>query len=232
MRKFSLLLTSLASLAACGGDDDGVTVIDGGAIDSAGGGADGPAACTISTAAFGDKGALTGAATFAADTMNPATYHIGVQAALEAAEPLDILFIDFYTGYTPFGTMAAPTPVIAGTYPLTGEQLDFETCGTCVTLGTNATADGYEDDYMVTGGTMTVTAVGDAVGETLTLSLANLQLTHVTIDPQSGATTAVGDGCNTTITAATFTGTVAAPAKRTFGPLLPSQRAARSRSFH
>ncbi len=200
MRKLSLFVIPFAALAACGGGDGDVTPIDG------------PAAnCTVSTASYGDKGALTGVATFASSTMNPAIYRIAVQAALEAAEPTDVLFIDFFTGYEPFGTSMAPTAVVPGTYQLTGAQTDFETCGVCVTVGTNATQTGYDDDYMVTGGSVTVTAVGDAVGETLTLSVSNLQLQHVTIDPMSGATAPVGDGCTTTISNGTFTGMVMAP---------------------
>src|SRR5690349_456407 len=114
MRKLSFALIPAALfLVACGGDD-AVTPIDG------------PAAnCTVSTASFGDKGALTGAAFFEASPNNAAIYRIAVQGALEPAEPLDVLFLEFYTGYEPFGTETAPTPVVPGTYQLTGAQLDF-----------------------------------------------------------------------------------------------------------
>lgn len=205
MRKLSLSVIPALGLVACGGDDGASLPID------ASGNIDAPVTCTVSTNSYGDKGALTGAATFAASQMNPALYRIAMQGALEAAQPTDVLFIDFFTGYEPFGTMQAPTAVMPGTYTLSGAQLDYATCGVCVTIGTNATTTGYEDDYMVTGGTVTVTALGDAVGETLTLSVSNLQLQHVTIDPQSGATTAANDGCTTSISNATFTGTVMAP---------------------
>lgn len=222
MRKLTLFVIpalALGSMAACGGDDGASLPIDapGGSIDAP------PAACTVSTTSFGDKGALTGAATFAASQMNPAIYRIAMQGALEAAAPTDVLFIDFFTGYAPFGTQQAPTAVVPGTYELNGAQLDFETCGVCVTLGTNATMTGYDDDYMVTGGTVTVTAVGDAVGETLTLSVTNLQLEHVTIDPMSGATSAVGDGCTTSIANATYSGMVMAPSMAAAGPSIPGR---------
>lgn len=206
MRKLSLFVIPVAALAACGGDD-GASL----PIDAAGGGIDAPVVCTVSTGSFGDKGALTGVATFAASTMNPALYRIALQAALEGAEPTDVLFIDFFTGYEPFGTMTAPTAVLPASYNLSGAQTDFATCGVCVTLGTNATMTGYDDDYMVTGGTVNLTALGDAVGETLTLSVSNLQLQHVNIDPQTGATTSANDGCTTTIANGTFTGMVMAP---------------------
>lgn len=230
--RFSLLPIFLSSLSlvACGGSDEGDTVdpltpVDGSTTPTV----DAPpaATCSVSTSNFGDKGALTGGATFSADTANPATYSIVMSAPLEAAPPTDGLIIEFYTGYAPFGTSTAPTPVLPGTYQLTGEQLDYATCGTCIRLVTNAAEDGSsEDDYMVTGGTLTVTALGDAVGETLTLAMSNLTFEHVTIDPDTFESTPVGDGCTTAISGATFTGTVAAPAMKRAGS---SVRLTRSR---
>lgn len=220
MRKLTLSLIPALALVACGGDDGASLPIDapGGSIDAP------PAACTVSTTSFGDKGALTGVATFAANTMNPALYRIAMQAALEGAEPTDVLFIDFYTGYEPFGTQQAPTAVMPGTYNLSGAQVDYATCGVCVTMGTNATMAGYDDDYMVTGGTVTVTALGDAVGETLTLSVSGLQLQHVNIDPMSGATTSANDGCTTSLSNATFTGMVTAPSAAAGPAPIPGRR--------
>lgn len=204
MRKLSLFVIPFASLAACGGDDGGpVTPID----------APTAATCTISTADFADKGALQGAAFFEANPQNAAEYTITVQGLLEAAEPLDLFVLQFYTGYEPFGTETAPTAVVPGTYQLTGAQLDFATCGVCARIATNSTTTSSEDDYFATGGSVTVTAVGDAVGETLTVSVSNLTFTHSTIDMTTNETTAVGDGCDTRIANASFTGMVMAPAK-------------------
>ncbi len=209
MRQLSFVLAPVLSLSlvACGGDDDGtVTPIDAPVqnIDAA------PVTCTVSTNSFGDAGALTGQAFFRASQANPALYQILALAPLEPTAPQDVLFVDLYTGYEPFGTEQAPTPVVPGTYPLTGAQTDYATCGTCVTISTNVNGQAFDDDYMVTGGSLVISAVGDAIGETLTFSLSNLQLQHVTINEQTGATTAVGDGCTTALSAATFTATVAA----------------------
>ncbi len=219
MRKLSLFLLP-ATLVACGGGDDGPAVID-----AAGGGIDAPAACTISSANFNDAGALQGAAFFEANPQNAAEYTITVQGALEAAEPTDLLVLQFYTGYEPFGTEAAPTPVVPATYNLTGAQTSFATCGVCARIATNATTTGSDDDYFATGGSVTVGAVGDAVGETLTVSLSNVTFTHVTINADTNVTTPVGDGCDTAITNATFSGMVMASTKPSMGPS-PAARAA------
>lgn len=226
MRTRTVLLSTLLStaLAACGGDDDGVAVVDAppgidapADIDAA------PLPCTISTPSFGDKGALTANATFAADPNNAAIYKIAVTGPLEGAEPTDLFFLELFTGYAPFGTEAAPTAVVPGTYQLTGDQLNYATCGVCVTLASNATAQGWEDDFMATGGTVTIAAVGDAVGETFTATFSNLTFEQVTIDANTSESTPVGNNCTTAITNATFTGTVAAPQMKASGAAAPAR---------
>jgi hypothetical protein len=221
--RFQLLPVFLSSLAlvACGGSDDGdsvdpLTPIDAGTPVNVDGSTE--AICSVSTPTFGDKGALAGGATFSVDPANALRYSIVANSPLEAALPTDGLIVEFYTGYTPFGTSAAPTAVVPGTYQLTDEQLNYASCGVCVRLVTNSAEDGSsEDDYMATGGTVTVSAVGDAVGETLTFALSNLTFEHVTIDGMTYNSTPAGDGCTTTISGATFTGTVAAPAMKRGG---------------
>jgi hypothetical protein len=201
MRKLCLSMIPVLGLGlvACGGDDDGGGPIDGN-----------PATCTVSTNNFGAKGDLMTAAFFESDPNNAAVYRIAAQGLLEPAEPADIVIVEFYTGYEPFGTEAAPTAVVPGTYQLSGAQLDYATCGVCVRLATNATTTATEDDYMATGGSVTVAAVGDAIGETLTLSFSNVTFQHVTIAPMGGQTTPVGDGCTAGIGSASMSGMVQA----------------------
>lgn len=199
---FVLALSSL-SLVACG-DDGG----DPPSIDA-------PAAnCTVSSNAFGSRGALQGNSTYT----EGATAGIGDMRAilpLEAAPPSDILIVEFYTGFAPFGTSGAPTAVVPGTYQISGDQLNYATCGVCVRIGTNADTQGYEDDYLATGGTVTVTTADSRVGGTLAFSVSNLTFEHVTIDENTFQSTPVGDGCNSAIGDATHTSTLAAPpAKR------------------
>ena len=206
----ALMLSSL-SLIACGGDDgDSVTPqIDAPAadIDAA------PIACTISTSSFGDKGALTGTAIFAPDNGVDTTDMGAIDDVLtfvalrETGEPADAVQVDLYAGYGVF-----PGAITQGTYTLSGDELDFATCGACVRIFTNVTAAGADDGiYMPTGGTLTVTTAGTAVGGTLTGSISNLTFHHVELD-QDGNTTPAADAatCTSTMSNATFTGTLEA----------------------
>jgi hypothetical protein len=171
--------------------------------------ADAPAsACSVSTADFGDKGALTGGAFFDDSTTadDASDDVLEFDALLETASPADGISVILYAGYGAFSAGA----IMPGTYEISGEELDFATCGVCVLLATNATADGHEDDYMATGGTVTITAAGTAVGGTLSGTLTNVQFHHVTIDPQTGETTQAADTCTSAMSNATFTGTLAA----------------------
>jgi hypothetical protein len=211
---FVFALSSL-SLIACG-DDGGSGGPDAARIDAPGG-PDGAAECTISTPNFGDKGALTANSFFAADPDMPSLYKISFTAPLEPAQPQDVLFFEIYTGYDPFGTQQAPTPAVAGTYQISGNQLQYADCSICLTLGSNGDGTTIEDDFMATGGTVVITEVGTAAGGNLNVTLTNLTFEQVTFN---GATsTPVGNGCVTAISNATYTGTMMAPPANLVGPL-------------
>lgn len=200
----SVLLPSLL-LVACAGDDGPSTPVDAKVIDSG-------ANCTVSSSDFGARGTLAGTSTFRARQAPPNVGDITAVMPLEASPPADVLIVEFYSGFAPFGTSMAPTAVVPGTYQLTGTQLQYADCGICARLGTNANADGtYEDDYMATGGTVTVTTAGTAVGGTIAFSVSNLTFEHVTIDPDTFVSTPVGDGCTTKITGGMHSSMMAAP---------------------
>jgi hypothetical protein len=221
-----VLAVSSVSLAACGGSgsgDDVITTVDGRSIDSSSSAViDAPSgACAISTTSFGDKGMLAGTAgIFRPDTSNAALYSVEIGRALEAAAPPDVVYVSLYNGFGPFGTEAAPTPVRTGTFPLTGGEQSFATCGVCVVLSSNfVNGTGGDSDYMPTGGMVTINAVTPNVGGAVDVTLTNVTLQHVIIDPANFATAAVGDGCTTSITNARMSGTLAAPtAKLVYGP--------------
>ena len=203
----AVLLASV-SLVACGGGDDDDTVTP--VIDAPiGGDPDAPAANCTATASHGDKGALTGSAYFspgmaAGDATDDVLEYVALLDQGATPDGLDILL---YAGYGAFSA-GAITP---GTYQLTGEELNFATCGVCVLMATDVTEAGYADDYMAVSGTVEITAVGTALGQTFTGRLTNIQFAHVNIDENTLETTAAGDSCSSSLTNATFTGTLAAP---------------------
>lgn len=218
----SSLLLSFA-LAACGGDDGISAVVDATRVDAP------PPPCTISTPNFGDKGVLKATAYFSQNETNQDLYKISFTAALEPTEPQDIFFFEVFTGYEPFGTEEKPTPAVAGTYPMTGNQLQYEDCSVCLTLGTNADETGYEDDFMVTGGTVNITQIGVAVGQMLDVTFTDLTFEHVFIS--SAHSEPVGNDCVTAISNASFTGVLEVPPKEKArapgAPALPRKAPAR-----
>ena len=126
--------------------------------------------------------------------------------ALEQGEPADFIQIDLYAGYGVF-----PGPITPGTYELSGDELDFALCGACVRIFTNVDSTGaFDGVYMPTGGTLTVSAAGNAVGGEMTGTISNLTFQHVDI-ADDATTTPVGDDCSSALSAASFSGTLEAP---------------------
>jgi hypothetical protein len=165
--------------------------------------------CTVSTTSFGDLGALTGRSAFyTASSIDPALGDIITSAHLSPGTPYDSFFGEFRVGRGPFGTSAAPTAVVAGTYTLDGPELQYQTCGLCLRIGTMTTTTSYADEYLATGGTVTITTAGTADGQNVTFSLANVTFEHVRIDSSSQLSTPVGDNCTSSLASATFSSTL------------------------
>src|SRR5690349_5555974 len=125
MRNSRALFIALSTLgfAACGGgDDDTVTPIDapGGNIDAAANVDAAPAACTVSTTTFGDKGTVTGVATFSpGQNAGAATDDtLAFAGQLEGAQPSDLLVVELYAGYGVFKPNGVAGPVTTGTFTI------------------------------------------------------------------------------------------------------------------
>ena len=215
----AFFLVSL-SLVACGGGGDGgdgnvdpvVDARPGGGDAGGGGGPDAaPAACTA-TESFGDKGALSGQAFFSPDNgvdqvdMGATDDVIDFLALLETTQPADGIELQLFAGFGAF----AGGPIRTGTFQLTGDELDYATCGVCVLMATDVTEAGYADDYMAISGTVEITAVGTAVGQTVSGRLTNVQFRHVDIG-EGGATTPAGDSCASSLMNATFSAPLMQP---------------------
>lgn len=110
--------------------------------------------------------------------------------ALNGDEKPDYLDLGLYAGYG-----ALTDGINPGSYELTGDELNYASCGICVTLLADGTpvSDGIDTEayYMVTGGLLELSAV-DA---TLEGQFTGLTFEHVDIDPTTLESTPVGDGC-------------------------------------
>ncbi len=163
-------------------DDDGDTDVDCDDADCA----DDPA-CTVCLA-----DADYGAATLANQSIafNGGTF-IGVTGELNV--DVDELVLELYDNAGAFsGGVVAP-----GTYTITGDELNYATCGVCVRLFTEDVAD---DGYLATGGTVTITELSPNVVATL----SDLTFEHVTIDATTFESTPAEDGCTTSVTSVAF----------------------------
>jgi hypothetical protein len=196
----------LASLAGCGdfprlggggGDPDArAPDSDPGDVPDAG-------APTCETCAVGcDLGAVMFGADQAAQSLcqagpcpNPADpdYLLGSGAIL-GVTPQHALALELYKNFGAF----AGGPIVPGTFPITGVELDYATCGVCPLIRS------AEKIYYATAGTITV----GEVFPTFRFTASNLALEEVTIDPTTFESTPVPGGCTTQITSAMFSAPV------------------------
>ena len=116
---------------------------------------------------------------------------------------VDILNIQMYDGFGAFaGGVVAP-----GTYTITGDDLNYKTCGLCLFVRTNlsdypnsfAGTPTGDDGYYVTGGTVVISAVTPNIVGTV----ADLTFEHVTVAADY-TSTPHADGCVSAITSASF----------------------------
>jgi hypothetical protein len=209
-----LICSSL--LIACGGDDDGAAAIDAPAPPPADARADAPTDappdCKLSTADFGDLGARAGGTATFDGGPNPQP-QIGLASfylPLEQDAAPDQLVLQLWSNYPPFGTLQQAGPLVTGTFPLTGPQLQLRDCGVCVTMiggWAPGTPPPLDAAYMATGGTVTLDTLDAQPGGAFALTLTDVTFEHVTVS--NNVSTPVGDGCVTAIDNLVYTGTFA-----------------------
>lgn len=197
---FIQLLAVSSLLVACGGGssngDDDPTPDGPSGIDP-----DAPSgACTAATS-YVASAATTLGAVFGCETTGCAIADadfIGVDTTLNTDATPDLLSVELYPGFGVF-----PGKVMAGVFELTGDELDYATCGACVLIYTDADgAGGVVDAYMATGGTLTITSLTPFAG-----TISNATFTHVTLDEDTNTSTPVGDCDSAAIGDAQFSAT-------------------------
>lgn len=212
---FAFVLATV-TIAACGGDDGGVTAIDARRIDSGSGGPDAAATCDLPAGISLGEG--TGIDFQRQDGMTAGHYTLASGLSLGSDMPPTVMFVEFYNDYAPFGTSMAPGAVAPGTYTIDATQSNYASCGACMRIFTKyvqGMPSTFNQTYMPNGGTITINSVTPTVGGTIDVTFTNLTLRQVTIATDGTfETTDVAGGCTSTISDGHFTGAVVAPAKR------------------
>ena len=210
MRSFTSLAIAALFICACGGSnennqsdaapqDDAARQWDTNRPQDSTPQPDGPVTCLV-TEDFGALGALDGFMADGADPTDSAVYYV----ALNSDTKPDVLWIELFNGFGVF-----TDGIVPGTYQLTGDELNYATCGACVdiTADYDMTAGTWKQDYMATGGTLTITEVTPRLIGTLT----NVTFGRADIDGTTGETTLTGD-CPSALTSGSFDTWLAATA--------------------
>jgi len=135
-------------------------------------------ACGVAST-LGDLGNLTGYAG-AQLQQNSTTDRIRwvgspTQATATTATP-DEVYIELWDKYGAFNGVAAHT----GTFTLSGDDLDMNTCGICVLVLANVTNNNPTKWLFATAGTVNITTVGTNTGQQTAATLTNASFTEIT----------------------------------------------------
>jgi hypothetical protein len=176
---------------------DAVVTTDGGTGADGGTATDGSTtACLADPAGYGTATLTNQAGSDSGDGSMSSIYG-------ELNTDVDAFYLELWGGFGVFGT----GPVTPGTYDIALDDPTYATCGVCAFVVADSTGSLADPNgvYFAASGQLTLTSVTPSI----TGSVDNLVLNHVTIDPDTLDTTIVGD-CQTTITHADFDAPTAA----------------------
>lgn len=159
-------------------------------------------------------------ASYAEDTQDQVTGNQEAWRAIgemDAEVARDLLWIELFEGPAPEYT-TANFPATPFTIQLTGAELSYFTCSTCISMTTDvdtmAQEFTYLDDYMATAGSVTITALTPTE---ITGTLDNVSFKHVQFDFDNGTQTDAASGCTSTIASLAFTAAPEPPMAATGG---------------
>jgi hypothetical protein len=202
--KVVALLGAIA-FTACGGgdevgDDDAGDVIDAGPMpDARENGfeedAGPPLPRCAAPVSYGDLGLIPPQFSQAAlrFTQDGEVQKVIYQALLN--DDTDLLVVELFDH---FGVFAGG--LRTGIFELTGEELDYATCGVCIRVfGDIGPLGDVRQVFMATSGTVEIREVGLSQNGHLQATLIDLTFEHVNIDPRTFESTPVNDGCESAI---------------------------------
>lgn len=163
-------------------------------------------ACGV-TATLGDLGNLTGVAGSALQ-QGSTTQRVGFVSAptpMSAAQPApDYLTVELWDNFGVFAGGAART----GTFQITGSETDYDTCGACVLVLANVANDTPSKLLLATSGSVTITSVATAAGQTLQLSLSNASFVEIAADANGAYASVAGSSCPSPISSVGLSDTI------------------------
>jgi hypothetical protein len=116
----------------------------------------------------------------------------------------DVLAVELWDDFGVFtGTVAK-----AGTFQITGEEADYDTCGVCVLLLANNVNNTPAKMLLATSGTVTVTSVATATGQTTQVSVTNASFVEIEYDETNGYQTVATSTCPSPIEDVALSGTI------------------------
>ncbi|HTL32409.1 MAG TPA: hypothetical protein VL326_04770 [Kofleriaceae bacterium] len=125
------------------------------------------------------------------------------QATATTATPDDV-YIELWDKYGAFNGVAAHT----GTFTLSGDDLDWDTCGICVTVMANITNNNATKMLFATSGTVNITAVGTNAGQQTQATLTNATFSEITCDQTNGCVKVANSTCTSPISHVELRGTL------------------------
>jgi hypothetical protein len=124
-------------------------------------------------------------------------------STIQSATP-DHLYVELWDKYGAFTGGAART----GTFTLTGDDLDLDTCGICVMMLANVSNNTPSKMMIATSGSVTVTSVGTTTGQATQVVVNNVSFVETTCVQNQGCTNNASSNCTSPLTHADVRGTL------------------------
>jgi len=153
----------------------------------------------------GNLGTLTGQAGAGQQgTTTQMVYSVSADTPSTASQATpDVVYVELWDNYGVF----VGGPVKTGTFTITGDETDYDTCGACVLMLANVASTGTPAKLMAaTSGTVTVTSIATAAGQTTSVTLTNISFTEIQAVTDQGYQPVAGSTCTSPISNATVSG--------------------------
>lgn len=154
----------------------------------------------------GDLGMLSGAAgsqTQSSTTTQRVSFVEAVSPLTASQATPDVVYVELWDGYGAFTGAAAH----AGTFTIAGAETDYDTCGVCVLMLADVANNTPTKLLLATSGTVTITSVGTATGQTTEATVTNASFVEIS-QQNNDYQPVVGSNCPSPISHVELRGTL------------------------